>query len=306
MKKHYFSIKVNCHIPNDTLTTDRVQAFEELYDDDACLLLPDTYTENGVPTRMVINCHGAGGTVTTDDSQTEGQALTQYLLANGYAVMDVNGLPHEYAEKRGIDIRHNIGSPIAVRCYVKAYHYVIENFNIKPQVFVHGASMGGISSTNLVLSGCIPVIAHSAFCPVLDAYEEMFLHPWLGGLPKEALGKLYDFEKDEKGEYLYEEKKLLGHNPACNEKAKHYPVPVKFWQCEDDPIVSYAVTQRFVDAIRQNGGMAYLRAFPYGGHEPQLVGKAIDAPCGRTVLDGRTFEIKPAVEEAFLWIRSLD
>ena len=82
--------------------------------------------------------------------------------------MDVNGLPLEYANKNGIDIRNNIGSPIAIRSYVKAYHYCMDRFNLKPQVFVHGGSMGGISSTNLVLSGMIPVIAHSAFCPVLD------------------------------------------------------------------------------------------------------------------------------------------
>ena len=69
------------------------------------------YDENGKPVRLVINCHGAGGTVTTDDSQVEHQALTQYLVANGFAVMDVNGLPREYAEKHGIDIRNNIGSP---------------------------------------------------------------------------------------------------------------------------------------------------------------------------------------------------
>lgn len=56
--------------------------------------------------------------------------------------------------------------------------------------------MGEISSTNLVLSGKIPVIAHSAFCPVLDTYNQIFLHPWSGGLPKIAFGKIYKLDRD--------------------------------------------------------------------------------------------------------------
>ena len=72
--------------------------------------------------------------------------------------MDVNGLPEKYAEERDIDLRNNVGTPIAVRCYVNAYFYCMERFNLRREVFVFGGSMGGISSTNLVLSGCIPVM----------------------------------------------------------------------------------------------------------------------------------------------------
>lgn len=306
MKKHYFSIPVNCHLANEYAESDGVQDTERLYEDCGFLMLPDSYSEAGAPTRLVITCHGAGGTVTTDDSQTEHQVLTQYLLANGYAVMDVNGLPARFAEEMGIDLRNNVGSPIALRAYVKAYHYCIDRFHLKREVFVHGGSMGGISSTNLVLSGCIPVIAHSAFCPVLDTYHEIFLHPWSGGLPKEALGKLYGFERGADGEYVYDEQRVCGYNPAQNEKAACYPVPVKFWHCKDDPIVSFAVTQRFVERIRAHGGIAHLRAFPYGGHEPQLVGTPIASPVGNTDFAGGTLQILPAVEEVLCWIRSFD
>ncbi len=50
--------------------------------------------------------------------------------------------------------------------------------------------------------------------------------------------------------------------------------------------------------------MAFLRTFPYGGHEPQLVGDFIENPCGKNVFDGREIKIRPAVEEAFIWIRN--
>lgn len=297
-----FSLWINCNLADTDSVTDRLQARQELYEDHGFLILPESYSDTGAPTRLVINCHGAGGTVSTDDSQVEHQALTQYLVANGYAVMDVNGLPFDYAQQRGIDIRNNIGSPIALRSYVKAYHYCMEHFHLKPEVFVHGGSMGGISSTNLVLSGCIPVIAHTAFCPVLDTYHSIFLHPWSDGLPKVALGKIYSLEQDASGEYLYDESKLWGCNPAKNQKAVSYPVPVKFWHCVDDPVVPYEVTRSFVEQIRRAGGMAQLRSFPYGGHEPQLVGEAVEHPCGNTLYCGEKISVSVAVEEVFLFI----
>jgi hypothetical protein len=306
MKIHRFKLWVNCFLPNDQAVTDAVQDREELYEDHGFILLPDTYSEHGTPCRLVINCHGAGGTVTTDDSQVEHQVLTEYLVANAYAVMDVNGLPQAYAEKMGIDLRNNVGSPIAIRSYVKAYHYCMEHFNLKPAVFVHGGSMGGISSTNLVLSGCIPVIAHSAFCPVLDTYNEMFLHPWMEDLPKNALAKIYGFDRDEHGAYIYDESKVAGYNPVKSEKAKCYPVPVKFWHCVDDAVVSYPITKRFIETIRENGGIAHLRSFPYGRHEPQLVGAPVAKPCGNTAYCGEELKITPAVEEVFVWIKNLD
>lgn len=96
MRIHRFSIPVNCLLPDEAVTGGE----EEIYEDNGFIILPDSYTDTGSPTRLVISCHGAGGTVTTNDSQIEHQALTQYLVANGYAVMDVNGLPFEFAKKK--------------------------------------------------------------------------------------------------------------------------------------------------------------------------------------------------------------
>ncbi len=306
MRIDRFSVWVNCFLADENKTTDNVQDFEKLYEDDGFIILPESYSEEGSPTQLVINCHGAGGTVTTDDSQGEHQALTHYLVANGYAVMDVNGLPRKYAEEKGIDLRNNIGSPIAVRCYVKAYNYVMEHYNLKPRVFVHGGSMGGISSTNLVLSGQIPVIAQTGFCPVLDTYNEIYLHPWCDGLPKFALGKIFGLFKDENGEYIYDEEKVKGFNPAKNKKADFYPVPVKFWHCKNDGTVSFEVTKAFVERIKENGGTAFLRAFETGGHEPQLVGEILTETAGINNFEGHSIEVRPAVEEAFIWIRNFD
>ena len=225
-----------------------------------------------------------------------------YLLSNGYAVMDTNGLPYRYCEKYGVDDRNNIGSPIAMDCYVNAYHYCMKNFNLKPDVFVHGGSMGGISSTNLVLSGSIPVIAHTAFCPVLDAYNEIFLHPWSDGLPKTAEGILYSFEKDDNGEWIYDAEKLKDHNPMVS--TKKHPCPVWFCHCEDDPIVNPEITKAYIARAKAQGVETDLLLFPKGGHEPKTYGEPVSDPSGIAVFQSEPIIIRPAVEYAFRWIQS--
>ena len=311
MHIHRFKIPVNCRMFSCE-SANGAQDSEEIYYDNGMIAFPESYSDGGEATRLIISCHGAGGTVSTDDSQIESQIMTKYFLANGYAVMDVNGLPDEYSKKTGIDIRNNIGSPIAVQSYVKAYHYCMDRFNLKREVFVHGGSMGGISSTNLVLSGCIPVIAQTGFCPVLDTYNQIFLHPWTNGAPKFALEKIYGLAKDGSGAPIYDESKVAGYNPMGrllrigDAEYLNYPVPVKFWQCENDHVVSIECTKRFIGAIRNAGGIAYLRTFALGGHEPQLCGEAVQNPCGVTVFEGNSFSVTPAIEEVLLWIRRFD
>ena len=306
-----FKIPINC-AANYLSDLEITQDSEEIYCDDGVIVFPDNYTTSGKSTRLVINCHGAGGTVSTDDSQVEQQTLSKYLLANGYAVMDVNGLPNDFSKINEIDIRNNIGSPLAIQSYIKAYHYCIENFNLKREVFIHGGSMGGISSTNLVLSNCIPIIAQSGFCPVLDTYHQIFLRPWSNGAPKIALGKFYHLEKDDNGEFIYDEERIKGYNPMGrlwrieDKEYLNYPVPVKFWQCEDDQTVKIDSTKRFVMAIRNAGGIAYLRTFANGGHEPQLFGDFLQNPVGNTVFRDESLKITTAVEDVFLWIKRFD
>ena len=257
----------------------------EEYYDKCVLMLPETYTPNGEPTRLVIACHGAGGGTTDTDSQTEHQVQYKYLIANGFAVMDVNGIPQEYCTKYGVSYINNIGSPIAVQSYVKAYQWVITNYNIaRDGVMVTGGSMGGISSSNLVMSRAIPVLAHAVSCPVLDTYNHIFLHPWSGGLPKTALGVIYGLEKDGSNNYIYNEDKICGYNPIVNGmesfnssgqrvssvgswdfsthqlngqtviEYKSYPCPLLIWHCVNDPTVDYSVSERQITAIRNAGG----------------------------------------------------
>jgi hypothetical protein len=100
---HRFTVEVNCapmYIPEDNLGPEFADS-TNMYTDYGVLIFPKSYTDTGKKTRLVISAHGGGGTVGADNSQAEHQSISQYLVANGYAVMDVNGLPEQYAIDHG-------------------------------------------------------------------------------------------------------------------------------------------------------------------------------------------------------------
>ena len=339
-----FTVNVNVNnLKNTPSSPELVDEITE-YQDYGVLMLPESYSPVGKPTRLVIGCHGAGGGSTDHDSQTESYTVYKYLCANGYAVMDMNGLPSAWVDAnidkfysdddRGFLSANNVGCPMAIECYIKGYQWVIDNYNIcKDGVFVCGASMGGLSSTNLVLSGAIPVIAHALYAPVLDLYNQAFTHPWTRGLSKFAVAKIYGFNgDDESNSYAWDADKVRGYNPIVNGmqsytddgkrvssegvfdfsghtlngmnvvEYKSYPCALKIWHCEDDSVVSISVSERQVDAIRNAGGVAWIRKIPTGDHSPDTAGNAIAAPSGNTILKGESVgTIYPLQEETLLF-----
>ena len=126
---HRFSVEVNCapmYIQEDNLGPEFNDSYQP-YTDYGVLIFPDSYTDKGKKTRLVISAHGGGGTVSADSSQAEYQSISRYLVANGYAVMDVNGLPEQYAIDHGnLRLQDSVGSYLAMQSYIKAYNYCME------------------------------------------------------------------------------------------------------------------------------------------------------------------------------------
>lgn len=114
---HRFTVEVNCapmYIAEDNLGPEFADG-TDMYTDYGVLIFPKSYTDTGKKTRLVISAHGGGGTVSADSSQAEYQSISQYLVANGYAVMDVNGLPEQYAIDHGnLRLQDSVGSYIAI------------------------------------------------------------------------------------------------------------------------------------------------------------------------------------------------
>ena len=342
-----FTVDVNVNMLKDSEDSASVQdSYVGNYTDNGILMLPSTYTPQGKPTRLVIAFHGGGGGASDHDSQTEQQTQYKYLVANGYAVMDMNGMPADWVETWWDDCPapsvkeyckvNNMGTSLAMECYVKGYEWVIDNYNIaRDGVFICGGSMGGMSSSNFVMMGSVPVIAQAIYAPALDTYNQAFLHPWTPVsnpvLSKYCLGKLYGFSKDGNDQYIYDADKVTGYNPIINgmesyvngervtsvgtydftthylngvevTEYKRYPCPLKIWHCDNDPTVNIACSIRQVTAIKNAGGMAWLRRFPSGGHAPDTAGTVVSNPSGNIILNGASVgTIYPLAEETLLF-----
>jgi len=291
-----FTVNVNTVFPDDSSITMAVQDSENYVADYGVLLLPVSYSPLEKSTRLIISCHGAGGGVTANTSQIERSTVSKYLVSMGYAVMDMNGLAIE-----------NMGGPVAVQAYLKGYYWVIHHYNIaRDGVFIMGASMGGLTSNNLVYNSGLPVLAQAAFCPVLDIYSQAWMHPWYPTTRTE-IAHWYNFKGYMKGQSYngeYHPEKVIGFNPILTrtieisgKNYKIHPIPVKIWQADKDPMVDYKVTFKYVQNIKNAGGYAELRTFDAVSHEPQDLGN--DA--GIFTYQGIDYKLKPAVREVALW-----
>ena len=119
------------------------------------ICIPEKYSNIGKPTRLIIYCHGAAVNYDTDVTRFNSQDLEpDYWLAEGYAVMDIEGNPFDNENE-------HMSIPQAMDCYIAGYKWAIEHFNIRRDgVFLGGRSMGGGMTLSLMRKECpIPVIA---------------------------------------------------------------------------------------------------------------------------------------------------
>ena len=158
----HFKITINKNVLPESGT-----AVEE-YEDDGVIFLPSSYTKSGKPTRLVISCHGSG-TVINKNFNRESRRWNNFLITMGYAVLDVNG---------GVADSRHYNAPFAIQSYIKAYQYVVDKYNLYKEVFVLGASMGGLPAFTLAQLKTIPVKAVAGFCPVVDLYRQAWCQPW--------------------------------------------------------------------------------------------------------------------------------
>ncbi len=259
-KEIHFTVRINLKFPDSNSSLLGTNDDDSLYFDQAVLNLPDNYSETGTPVRLVYMAHGAGGGVTADSWFLNNYSLDDSLLANGYAVFDVNG---------GSSVE-NMGGSWVVQSAFKAYEYIRQNYNVYDDIFVGGFSMGGCSSTNFVCKHSNIVLAHAMYSPVLDLFGQAWMNPWFP-TTKQSIAKAYSFN-DSSGK-TWEPDKVIGWNPLyintfCNEKDtfKVYPVPVKIWHGLDDPVVKYKESERFQKYIQNAGGYCELRGIDSDNH----------------------------------------
>ena len=150
------------------ITRETYEAYGSYLWDYGKIFLPATYDNLGEPTRLIIYCHGAAvnyGTGNASSAEVRDLDPT-YWLAEGYAILDVEGNPFNNEDE-------HIHSPQALECYVAAYKWAIEHYNLKRDgVFLGGRSLGGGMTLALIRKECpIPIIAA---CPNVPSVETIF------------------------------------------------------------------------------------------------------------------------------------
>jgi pimeloyl-ACP methyl ester carboxylesterase len=264
-KDVHFTVIINLKFPDHVSSGSTVNDADSVYIDQAILKLPKTYSGSGTPIRLVYYAHGAGsnkeGMVTSNSWFPENNTLIDdSLLANGYAIFDVNGGP----------VVENMGGSWVVQSVYKAYEYIRQHYHVHNEIFVIGLSMGGLSSANFVNRHSQVVLAHGMFCPVLDLYGQAWVNPWYS-TTKQSLARTYNF-KDSSGN-TWEPEKVKGWNPLYTnsffnaaDTFKIYPVPVKIWHAQKDETVNISGSRKFHRYIQNANGYSELRELQNGDH----------------------------------------
>lgn len=212
----HFTVDINRKINN----------VEDIYSDNAVLFLPTNYSKNGKKTRLIISCHGSG-TIINNNFHISSKSWNEFFYNMGFAILDVNG---------GVDDGRNYGASFALSSYIKAYEYAIENYNLYSEIFVLGASMGGLNASNIVNNTKIPVLAQAGFCPVTDHYQTAWCYPWYSengdySVQRKAIARYFNFDNydsfnqwttnrvssiAENEYYLSNIEKIYGFNPIIH------------------------------------------------------------------------------------------
>ena len=270
----FFKAKYNHHRDLCTNTTTEVADREEWAECNAVLCLPESYSESGEPTQLIIACHGAGSTVDKEKLLVGGLGGTLKCIDAGYAVLDIDGSHPNGLTK---------GCPEHIFALYRAYKYAIKHFNLTEKVVVHGASMGGMTATNFACTFPSVCLALGLYYPRLNmkSFETADGHFCLGTWDKTTPGASGRSTRDWIAEFfhmdggVWNEERTRGfesydNRSFTNEKGEKVvipPCPIKIWHGTADTVVDPVVSVEYVKAVRRGGCYAELRFIEGLGHK---------------------------------------
>ena len=181
----YFTYDVDTSFDNvyDDVRSTSIIGSPVISEDNGMIRLPESYTPDGLPTRLVILNHGAAGEVTSSSAEDASSSFALLLQKKGYAVLYINGVPANMRNEKYLTKATHMGGYVYQRSALAAYKYVTEKYNLaKDGCFIIGRSMGGVTSLNLAMSGAIPVKALALDAPVIDAFHDAYFDGyWANG-----------------------------------------------------------------------------------------------------------------------------
>ena len=260
----YFKVKFNSYRDVSRSCENAVLDREETDECECVLALPESYSDSGKPTQLILSCHGAGSNVCEELNLIGGVDYVTQCIDVGYAALDVAG-----SKPNGL----SLGCPEHLFALYKAYLYAINNFNLTPRVLLSGASMGGQTALNFAAMFPSIVVAAGIFFPRLNidgAYVDghYCIGTWdkttknsAGVSTHDRVADIYRFPSDE-----WCEENTVGVNPY---KLRSYvgqdgkrvvipPCPIKLWQGTADNVTDPIMASEFIASIKRSGSYAEI------------------------------------------------
>lgn len=221
---------VNLHNPNAANESeDILQDGSEMTYDIVKLILPPNYKPDGEPVRLVIYVQGSGGSIWSDRSFNGADNLRAFYVAQeGYMLMMINGITAKYHALYP-EVNDNFGTPITMSCYLQAYKWVLDNYNVRADgAFTYGKSLGGVGVGNLMYSQ-IPILAAAGLAPALDCISEIMRNRdaqakqyyadsfgMVGDITFSDRPVAWEQKKKEEAFFKANAHKVIGYNPLWN------------------------------------------------------------------------------------------
>ena len=266
-EREYIFFKVKFNRFRDVSGSDEhvVLDKEEMAECECVLCLPDSYSDDGEETPLILSFHGAGSRVCEAEDMVGGVRYVSRCIDAGYAALDVCG-----AEPHGL----TMGCPEHLFAIYKAYRYAVKHYNLSERVLVSGASMGGHTAMNFTNNFPNIVTAVGLFYPRLNMDgvtidDHYCIGTWDKTKSREGKPSVHDhivdiyrFPTDE-----WCEANTIGFNPYRTrsfinnngERVVIPPCPIKIWQGTADTTVDPVMVREYVESVRRSGSYIELR-----------------------------------------------
>ena len=271
-KTIFFKVKFNNFRDVSYSTANEMLDREEWSECECVLRLPESYTEDGDETPLILACHGAGSNVCEATGQIGGIANCTECVKQGFAALDVSG-----SRPNGL----TMGCPEHIFALHKAYLYAVKHYNLSRRVLVAGGSMGGHTAMNFAHTFPGIVAALGLLYPRLNmdgvtVGDHYCIGTWDktaknkdGISTRERIVDIYRFPTDE-----WYAPNTVGFNPyrtrsfvnAEGERVVIPPCPIKIWQGTADTVVDPVMVTEFVASVRRGGSYIEYHLMDGVGH----------------------------------------
>lgn len=223
-------------------------------DTTANLILPPNYTNDGKPMKLIMLAHGLYQYQNYQEFGHSGFGdKAAYLASKGFAVFDCNGARNTNRQGQF----PSCGMRQFTEAYRKCYEYIIEHYNVDPDMYVVGCSAGGLVACDYARRYSVNVRGLILLCSVVSC--EYFL-------PSNASAYKKDIIEEYTGSRVYEPEKYRGLDPFLDKYVidnvtyyRPYNCPVLGIKTTQDETALNNYLQQYFDGMIATGADVHLR-----------------------------------------------